>query len=43
MRFNIEKNEQDFYRENLMVFIPWRDEISDLINIDFKKMYEKNA
>jgi hypothetical protein len=43
MRFNIDKNEQDFFRENVMLFLPWRDEKSDLLNIDCKEVYEKNV
>lgn len=42
VRYNIEKNEHDFYRENLMLFLPWRDETSDLINVDCKELYERN-
>ena len=38
--FNVDKNEQDFYRENVMLFLPWRDETVDLLNINCKQVYE---
>ncbi|KAF0747465.1 ATP-dependent DNA helicase, partial [Aphis craccivora] len=42
LRFNVDKNEQDFYRENVMLFLPWRDETVDLLNINCKQVYETN-
>ncbi|KAE9521404.1 hypothetical protein AGLY_018226 [Aphis glycines] len=42
VRFNVDKNEQDFYRENIMLFLPWRDEKTDLLDINCKQVYETN-
>jgi len=38
----VDKNEQDFYRENIMLFLPWRDEKTDLLDINCKQVYETN-
>ncbi|KAE9543469.1 hypothetical protein AGLY_002269 [Aphis glycines] len=42
VRFNVDKNEQDFYREKIMLFLPWRNEKTDLLDINCKQVYETN-
>ncbi|KAE9542423.1 hypothetical protein AGLY_003284 [Aphis glycines] len=37
VRFNVDKNEQDFYRENIMLFLPWRNEKTDFLDINLEK------
>ena len=43
MRFNKDKNRENFYREQLMLYTPWRDEINDLIQhfATYAERYEK--
>ena len=38
-RYSIIKDEVNFYREQLMLFVPWRVYSSDTDNIDFNSMY----
>ena len=38
-RYSIIQDEVNFYREQLMLFVPWRTDSSDTDNIDFKSMY----
>ena len=33
-RFNIESEEKNYFREQLMLFTPWRDEEKELLNVD---------
>ncbi|KAF0753083.1 ELKS/Rab6-interacting/CAST family member 1-like, partial [Aphis craccivora] len=42
VRFNKDKNEQDFYRENIMLYLTWRNEKTDLLDINCKQVYETN-
>ena len=41
-RYSIIQDEVNFYREQLMLFAPWRTETSDTDNIDYKSMYACN-
>ena len=38
-RYSIIQDEVNFYREQLMLFVPWRVDSSDTDNIDYKCMY----
>ena len=38
-RYSIIQDEVNFYREQLMLFVPWRIDSSDTDNINFKSMY----
>ena len=38
-RYCLVQDEVNFYREQLMLFAPWRTDTSDTDNIDFKSMY----
>ena len=38
-RYSIIQDEVNFYREQLMLFAPWRTETSDTDTIDYKSMY----
>ena len=38
-RYSIIQDEVNFYREQLMLFVPWRVDSSDTDNINFKSMY----
>ena len=40
-RYSIIQDEVNFYREQLMLFVPWRIDFSDTDNIDFKSMYSE--
>ncbi|KAF6217109.1 hypothetical protein GE061_001462 [Apolygus lucorum] len=42
VRFNIETHEDDFYREQLMLFLPWLDEESELICVNQKNKFNEN-
>ena len=41
-RFNIIQDEVNFYREQLMLYLPWRNEYIDSDNFDFRCAYETN-
>ena len=41
-RYSIIQDEVNFYREQLMLFVPWKTDSSDTDNIDFKSMYYSN-
>ena len=38
-RYSIIQDEVKFYREQLMLFVPWRTDTSDTDNIYYKSMY----
>ena len=40
-RFNQEKEPSKVYRSKIMLYVPWRDESSDLLG-DFRSHYEDN-
>ena len=42
-RYNIIQDEVNFYREQLMLYLPWRNEYIDSDNIDFRCVYETNV
>ena len=42
-RYNIIQNEVNFYREQLMLYLPWTEEYTDSDNINFKCIYESNV
>ena len=42
-RYQKEKEPANFYREKLMLYVPWRDEDKDLINIDHQTKFESMA
>ncbi|XP_050534568.1 uncharacterized protein LOC126901813 [Daktulosphaira vitifoliae] len=42
VRFSIDKSPADFYRERVMLFFPWRNEYTDIENINCQEVYEKN-
>ena len=39
-RYQKEKEPVNFYREKLMLYVPWRDEDNDLINIDHQTKFD---
>ena len=41
-RYNIIQDEVNFYRERLMLYLPWRNEYVESDNIDFRCVYETN-
>lgn len=41
-RFNEEQEPDEYFREMLMLFMPWRNEQSDLIHINHKDIYNRN-
>lgn len=41
-RFRVDKEPADYYREQLMLFLPWRDEQRDLIDILHHDVYQNN-
>jgi hypothetical protein len=41
-RFNEEQDPIEYYREMLMLFYHWRNEMSELVEINHKKKYEEN-
>ena len=41
-RYNIIQDEVNFYREQLMLYLPWRNEYIESDNIDFRCVYETN-
>ena len=40
-RYNVVQDEVNFYREQLMLYVPWRVEI-DSETVDYKCMYDSN-
>ena len=42
-RYQREKEPTNFYREKLMLYVPWRDEDIDLINIDHQTKFDSLA
>jgi hypothetical protein len=40
-RFREKEDEANYFREQLMLYYPWRDELSELIDIDVKSVYNK--
>jgi len=40
--YSIAKDPENYYREQLMLYIPWRDEKLELMDIDVKSRYEAN-
>ena len=42
-RYQKEKEPANFYREKLMLYVPWRNEDNDLINIDHQTKFESLA
>ena len=42
-RYNIIQDEMNFYREQLMLYVPWTEEYTYSDNIDFRCIYESNA
>ena len=42
-RYQREKEPTNFYREKLMLYVPWRDEDIDLINIDHQSKFDSLA
>ena len=41
-RFNIVQDEDNFYREQIMLYLPWTNECRDLLNINLQMCYNKN-
>ena len=41
-RYNIIQDETNYYREQLMLYFAWRNELNDSENIDLKPIYESN-
>ncbi len=39
VNYNIEQDEDNFFREQVMLFLPWRNEQLDILSIDYKKKY----
>ncbi|KAK7573658.1 hypothetical protein V9T40_004699 [Parthenolecanium corni] len=42
VNYHKEKDEDNFYREQLMLFNPWRDENKEILNVDLKTKYTQN-
>ena len=42
-RYNIIQDEVNFYREQLMLFVPWRIDTNDTDTIDYKSMYASHV
>lgn len=42
-KYSMEIDGDDYYRENLMLFLPWRCEENDILNCDMEKKYLENA
>ena len=42
-RYNIIQDEMNFYREQLMLYVPWTEEYTYSDNIDFRCIYVSNA
>lgn len=41
-RFRVDRQHDDYYREQLMLFLPWRDEQTELIEIEHQQVYQEN-
>ena len=41
-RYNIIQDEVNFYREQLMLYLPWMNEYIEFDKIDFRCVYETN-
>lgn len=39
MKYGLQKDPVNHYREQLMLYVPWRDEVAELENIDQKAVY----
>ena len=39
-RYDIQQEEMDYYREQLMLYIPFRDERKDILDCDIKFMFD---
>lgn len=42
VHFDSNKDEDEYYRELIMLFLPWLDELREVIQIDHKNVYEQN-
>jgi hypothetical protein len=42
VRFNKQQRPIDFYREQIMLYLPWRDEELEIINVDQESIYKEN-
>lgn len=42
-RYNQENDTDNFYRENVMLFLPYRNEENDISRKDFRQIYDKNV
>lgn len=40
-RYDITQDSENFYREQIMLFIPWRNEETDLLKINHESIFEK--
>lgn len=41
-RFNIEENPQEYFREMIMLFLPWRNELEDIEQANHEEIYRHN-
>ncbi|XP_011313417.1 uncharacterized protein [Fopius arisanus] len=41
VRYTIQRDEQNYYREQVLLFYPWRNEITDIENVDCKMIYQQ--
>ena len=41
-RYNVAKDGQNFMRENVMLYVPWRNEARELVNADIAKRFGEN-
>jgi len=39
VKYDRNKNESEYYRELIMLYLPWRNELSEVINIDHLQIY----
>ena len=41
-KYKIQQDENNFYREHLLLFLPWRNEYNEIENINCKEKYDSN-
>ena len=41
-RYNVAKEPIEFMRENLMLYVPWMDELNEIVNIDVQREFANN-
>ena len=41
-RYQLDREELNYYREKVMLYVKWRDEESDILSKDIRKLFEEN-